>query len=767
MTKGLVRLVAGASALSIATAVAAQTPPVMPVAEAGDGAPEEIIVTAQKREQRLQDVPIAVTAFSREFLDRGALRDIREIVQLAPGVSITSNNTARAEGVRIRGVGTASFSDGVTGSVATIVDGVVLGRQAQGLFELNDIERVEVLRGPQGTLYGATATAGVINIVSQRPSDELSAAADVQYGSKDEFRARATVAGPIVVDKLLSRVSGYYSRRDGEITNIFNGAKLNGKEEYGLRGQVELQASDELRFNLRADYISNESVCCSFTARSAPVAAAIAPIVASESNRDVNLNAPESRQDNRAWGLALEGNYDLGSAVITSITAYRDWDFSDGGDSDGSPRSILDFAGTVSTSTQFSQELRITNSSGPLQYIAGLYYFNQDLRADSLFRNRLASVFVGGATGAAIGEIRETAERAITTEQMAAFAQLDYFITPKLQLTGGLRFTRINLGLDFSRTNTNALLGTITGAPFAGLLVIGVPTTFETENNDSDVSGKAGVQYFVNDDAMVFASFTRGYKGPAIRGDSGDPIAGPDVAATSRVGAESVDSYEAGVRTQFLDRRLTVNLTAYKSSFKNFQANTVNPLNVLQQSLVNAGGVKTKGVEVEVSARPARGLDVGFNFAYVDATYGNILVSCSSFPTEPGCGRSTPTAPLLLNLNGRQFQNAPRITALATLGYEAPVTDGLNAFFRGDLTLRDRVRFAFNSDPFSEQESYPLLNLVAGVGSADGKYRLSFYAKNATNEQYALFLARNPLTGGISQFNGQERSFGAILATRF
>jgi hypothetical protein len=162
-----------------------------------------------------------------------------------------------------------------------------------------------------------------------------------------------------------------------------------------------------------------------------------------------------------------------------------------------------------------------------------------------------------------------------------------------------------------------------------------------------------------------------------------------------------------------------------------------------------------------------RGLDFGASLAYIDAEYGNILVTCTSFPTVSGCARPTPTGPLLLNLNGRQFQNAPKLTAIATLGYETALTSGINVFFRGDLTLRDEVNFAFTTDPVARQESYALLNLNVGLGTADGRYRLSFYTKNATDEQYALFLARNALTGGTSQFNGLGRTYGAVLAARF
>jgi len=759
-----VLLVGGMAISGVGVGAFAQTASQPPVPSA-DGL-EDIVITAQKRPERLQETPLAVTAFTQRGLDAAVDRTLVEIVKQAPGVSFSSGNTARAEGVRIRGVGTASFSEGVTGSVATVVDGVVLGRQAQGLFELNDIERVEVLRGPQGTLFGASSTAGAINIVTQRPSDTLSGSGDVQYGNRDEVRVRATVSGPLAGDAVKLRLSGYFARRNGEITNIVTGQDLNNRREYGFRAKLEFQPTDKLNLLISADFLNSDTRCCSLTFRTALVPAAIAPVVASPANRDVALNTTPSAQRNRNWGIAAEANYDLGSAKLTSITAYRDWRFNDGGDVDFTAANIIPFAGTKNQARQFSEELRIASTGdGPFNYITGLFYFDQTLDANSLFSQRLAPLFIPGATGAAIGTITETAVRTVRQKQYAAFAQLDYRLTDTLKLIGGVRFTRFELGLDFTRTNTNGLLGTITGAPFNGLLVLGLPTTFSTSNNDSNLSGKVGVQYQATPDVMAYATFTRGYKGPAVRADSGDPIAGPDVAVTARIAPETVDAAEAGLRSQFFDRRLTVNLTGFYSKFNNFQANTVNPVNPVQQSLVNAGDVSTRGVELEVAARPTRDLSIGASLAYVDARYGNILVSCSAFRTVPGC---TPTgAAFLLNLDGQQFQNAPRWTSTVNTTYDFAVLDRLRAFVRGDLQYRSGVFFSFSRDPLSEQPGYTLFNASAGLRTANDRFSLTLYGKNLTDKVYELTIARSAITPGSYQLPGLRRSYGLVAGFRF
>jgi len=757
-------LMAGTATLALLAAASpafGQTP-----ASADDTDARDIIVTAQKRPERLQETPLAVTALSQADLDANISRTLIETVQRAPGVSFTSGNTARAEGVRVRGVGTASFSEGVTGSVATVIDGVLLGRQAQGQFELNDIEQIEVLRGPQGTLYGANATAGLINIVTQRPSDRPSMAADLQYGNFDEIRARATVSGPIIGDTVKARLSGYYSKRDGEITNVRNGEDLNNRNEYGFRGKIEIQATPELNFLLSGDFTESRTRCCSLTFRTAAVPVLIAPVTASSSNRQIALDAPATAQRNRGWGGSLQADYNFGAARLTSITAYRDWRFSDGGDSDFTASNIIPFAGTNNHARQFSQELRIASTGDrPLSYIAGLFFFDQTLDADSRFDQRLAPLFIGGTTGTAIGTIRETAVRTVKQKQYAAFAQLDYKLTEQLKLIGGLRVTQFDLGLAFARTNTNPTIGTIVGAPFNGLLVLGLPSTFATTNNDSNVSGKVGLQFQPTRDIGFYASYTRGYKGPAVRADSGDPIAGADVATTARIAPETVDAFEAGLRSQFFDRRLTLNLTGFYSKFQNFQANTVNPANPVQQSLVNAGDVSTRGFELEAAATPVRGLTFGGSLAYVDARYGNILVSCSSFQTVAGC---TPTgAAFLLNLNGQQFQNAPRWTAALNAGYEVPVGQDLRAFVRGDMQYRSSVLFAFNRDPLSAQPGYTLHNGNIGVRTADDHLSVAFYAKNIGKRDYALAIARSALTPGSLQLLGLQRSYGVVLGFKF
>lgn len=742
----------------------------------------DIVVTAQLREERLQDVPLAVTALGGEFLGRLGSRDLNDAVRYAPGVSITSANSARAGGVRIRGVGTASFSEGVTGSVATIVDGVVFGRQAQGQFQLNDVERVEVLRGPQGVLFGASATAGAINVVTARPSATPEANADVQFASRGEFVVRGSASGPLDQDGALRvRLSGYRSKRDGDVTNLVSGDRLNGRDEFGFRGKLEYQAGELVNILVTADYFKQTPDCCVLTFRETSAPGLLAPVVASPRNRQIALDTQSSFQRSRNWGVVGEVNVDLGDATLTSISGYRNWRFRDGGDVDFTSLRVVPFAGTENRTRQISQEVRLASGPGPVRYLVGGFYFDQRLRANTLFQNALPAFIIPTITAIpaafrpilvnALGEISETADRTVRTQQLAAFGQLDVDLGDRVTLTGGLRYTDFNLGLDFARTNTSRA-GTITPTtviagvlPASGFVILGAPTSFATSNDDTNLSGRATATFKVTPDVNLYASYSRGYKGPAVRADSGDPIAGPDVALTSRVRPETVDAFEVGLRSQFLDKRVTLNITGFLSKFQHFQANTVNPNAPTQQVLTDAGDVKTRGVEVEFAVKPSRRFNFGGNAAYVRATYGDILVNCSNNRADPGCV-VTGGVPLL-NLRGRQFVNAPKFSFNLFADANVRVTDAVEVFARADLQTRSRVNYAFNQDPIARQGAYALVNGSLGVQTADGRYSVGVFARNLFDKDYAVLVARSAIIPTSYQLLGEPRTIGILASMHF
>ncbi len=293
------------------------------VAAAPEVVPDEILVTATKRSERLIDVPVAVTALSGEALSQNQISGVATPQQLVPSLTFTQSTNDLNNNVRIRGVGTALFNVGLESSVSFVVDGVVLSRQGQGFQDLIDIERVEVLRGPQGVLFGKNATAGVINVVTKRPSKDFTADAEIVVAEQDEYRVRASVAGPLS-EAVGFRLTGFWNDVGGHIRDVATGERYNGGKSYGMRGKLEAQAGD-LNLLLIGDYRKSEALCCQFQARSFvnPVALSLlAPVVPSDTNRQVKNDA-KTFNDTEQWGVSLEANLGLGDHTLTSISAYR------------------------------------------------------------------------------------------------------------------------------------------------------------------------------------------------------------------------------------------------------------------------------------------------------------------------------------------------------------------------------------------------------------------------------------------------------------
>lgn len=407
---------------------------------------EDIVVTAQKRSQRLQDVPLAVTALSAETLTSSQTTGTSGLANLVPSLTYTQSTSDLNNNVRIRGVGTALFNTGLESAVSFVVDGVVMSRQGQGFQELIDVERVEVLRGPQGTLFGKNATAGVVNVVTKRPTDYLSGAAEVSAAEHGEYRFKGTVAGPLS-ETVRARLTGFYTSDDGFVHDYGTGDTVYGSEVFGLRGKLEWQATENLNLLLSADYRESDSTCCQlvpFQTSNAVLAGIRSPIVASPTNRSVETDGT-TFANSRSSGVSLEGNLSLGDYTVTSVTAYRTWNLENNVEVDGFRSAVPIYVpfgngyfgvnGGGLDISQFTQELRLTSPAGqPVEYTVGLFYFNLDLDRD--FRRR-----VGGCVTnpAAFGDACPTyffssaAHAANTqTENMAAFGQAEWHLTDQL-----------------------------------------------------------------------------------------------------------------------------------------------------------------------------------------------------------------------------------------------------------------------------------------------------------------------------------------------
>ena len=730
-------------------------------------ADDQIVVTAQKREQNLQDVPIAITAVSGEQLLNAGVDSVAALSELIPSVTFTQSTGDINSSVNIRGVGTSVFSSAVEPSVSFVVDGVVLARQGQAFQDLIDIERVEVLRGPQSTLFGKNASAGVVNVITQAPSEEFEFVGEALYAELDEVQLRATASGR-VSDTVGARLTGFFSRRDGHIENVFDGRDLNGSERWGLRGKLQFDPSDALSVSVIADYSETDNNCCQYTARDlstalnpgqgAAVEAALGPVVPGEENRQTNVGAPVFN-DSEQWGLSVQADYDLGSHALTSITAYREWDFNNNIDVDGTPGDVatpgvlqLNVNAGDTGVRQFSQELRIASPAGErIDYVLGVYAFVLDL--DRQFERRL-SAFVP-AFNTAIFQSGQF-DGAVKTQNYSAFGNVNFLLTDRLTLNGGFRVIYEKLDYEVFRDPAN----TLEAGDFALGGGAGTFVDIDDSTDDFALAGKAGFTYALADNANAYFSYSRGYKGRAF-----------DVAFTTTSSAEPIDAetsnaLEAGVKAQFFDRRLTINTALFHTEFSNFQEQVAIP-GELTAILINAGDVRTRGVEVEVAARPTEALTFSGGLTFTDAEITEFPLG----PCFPGQTEAEGCVDGIQDLAGGSLPNAPDWRLNLTARYDAPLNFApLNGFIQANYRWQDEVQFSLEQDPLTVQDAYGILNMSIGVRTPDNGVQATLFVRNLTDETYTANIFRDAVvTGAVSQYipRDAERYFGGSVRLAF
>jgi iron complex outermembrane receptor protein len=761
----------GAARLLSALLMASSALPAMAQEAAAEEETTEIVVTAQRREQSLLQVPVSVAVVSGSALEANRISGIEDLQVLAPSLSFTNSANSRGQGLSVRGIGTLNFSDGVEPSVSTVIDGVVIGRQAQSVFDFIDIDRIEILRGPQGTLFGKNSSAGVIHIVTQKPDlTKAGFTGSASYGDLNELRLRGSVSVPLIEGKLAARLTAYHVTRDGPITNIANGQDLNNQKQWGLRGKLLFAPSDDLDVLLIGDFARIDRDCCVWTARttlpttryfgaSGPLRTTLlGPITPGPANRQVNIDAPSFiNQD--SWGLSAEANWRLGDHTLTAITAYRRFSLLDNNDADTVPVDLLNLNNADQGQRQFTQELRLaSDAEKPLSYVVGLFWFDQALTT----RTEVAGTF--GAVLPAGARLGSLINRSVDTRNIAGFADLTFRASDRVRLIAGARLTNERLTASFARSN---LAGAIAAAPTAGAAL---PAT-AISTNDTDLSYRLVAQFDASRDLMLYASHNRGYKGVAINMlnnlsaaliASGEAVLRPEIAT----------SYELGARAALIDRSLLLNLTGFWSNFEDFQAQGFNAA-LASFILDNAGRLRTRGVEAELIYTPVKRLNLSVNAAYTDATIRSYFGQC--FPGQTAAQGCVGTgAQARQDLSGARVPNAPRWSISASAGYEQRLDDRLSLFLGGTMSYRSAVNFSLNQDPNTVQPGYTIVNANIGVGPSDGGWRVSAFARNLFNRNFASLIFATPLDGGAaasgySQIltDQAQRVAGVVLDVKF
>jgi iron complex outermembrane receptor protein len=746
-----------------------------PGAYAQDGVErlDEIVITAQKREQKLQDVPIAVSVVSGALAESTGSYNIESLRALVPSLNIRKTNTSLNQSLFLRGVGTINFAIAAQPSVATVLDGVVLSSAGEAFGDLYDIERVEVLRGPQGTLFGKNASAGVVNIVTKRPGAEFGGYVDLGYFEDDEVRVKAAVDLPIS-ENVRSRTTVTWGDFNGYINNVSataGGGKMNGYDRKGVRSSWDLDAESS-RWQMNFDYRQSDDNCCVEVIGTAPTGAngpALQSLMTGitflgDKTRTVRQDL-QMRSFERAWGFSLQGDIDWNDKTVTSITAYRTWDATEIREGDwldttaayvGNTFAQLHDFGPQETKT-LSQELRIASSGGEtLDYVAGLYFSKTD--AERFFRRDTivcrSTTLPVNATGLAPcrpgSSVIDTTPTANATfgasfQNMAAFIDGTWNLTDRFRVIGGLRATRDELSYYHTYNFSPSAGPGIRTAPAGS----GPTATLGGSDTSGNVSGRLGAQLDFSDDVMLYATYARGYKGPAY-----NVFFNMGVNNTPVIDAEIVDSYEAGLKSSALDGRMLFNLAAFRADYSDFQANNFTFLNgALITTLTNAGEVSSQGVEFDFQFKPSSWFAVGGGLSYTDA-------QVDKFFTPPG---STPTV-----RDGTQLPLAPELKGSLVVEGSFPV---------GSWTLAPNVVVSYAEDQFSDLNepaalkipSYTTVDVALALADADDRIRVSLIGRNVTDEAYTVLkTAGGP--GGVPRLQiprDADRYFGIQARFRF
>ncbi len=761
--------VAHEKALPVAIALTLATGTAPLTAQEGIGLElEEIIVTATRIERSLQEVPVAVSAVTGQSLEQNFVGGIENLAEVVPSLTFTQSSNDLNSRVQIRGIGTGVFSSAVEPSVSFVLDGVVLGRQSQGLQDLVDIDRVEVLRGPQSTLFGKNASAGVISVVTKDPSYETEGMFEVLAAEGGEQHYKGAISGPLS-EIASARLTGFFKERDGHIDNLADGRELNGFESQGLRGKLMIEPSDELTFRFIADYRETDNDCCQLQyrdlstalipAQAAAVAQALGDVRPGKENTKTNAGS-DVFNESEQWGVSGQVDWVLSSGhTLTSITAYREFDFNNNIDVDGTPGEAgtpgvvqLNLNAGDTRLEQFTQEVRLSSpAESDVSYVVGAYAFLLDL--DRNFQRRL-SPFVGGL-GQAIfqsGEFDGTVE----TTNLSLFGELTYPLTDRLSVIAGARYIDEELEYTAFRDPSRTLVE----GDFAFTNAQGNPADIDGSTDDSTVTGRVGLSYEFNADINAYATYSRGYKGKAF-----------NVAATVQqdaepIDAEEVDAFEVGLKARLFDRRLQINSAFFYSKYDNFQAQVALP-GELVAILVNAGEVESSGFETEFTALLSEGFTLSGGLTYTDA-------EIDEFPQGqcyPGQTEAQGCVGGLQDLAGGELQNAPELKYSLNGRYQTALgASAWDGYVQLGYVWQDDVQFSLNQDPLTIQEDYGIANLSFGLLDQQERYQINFFVRNLFDESYANNIFRDALvTGAVAHYipREAERFFGGSFRVSF
>lgn len=689
-------------------------------------------VTAQKREENLQDTPIAITAFSAETLETRQLFNVSEVAQYVPNLQVSSSTagTASSASFSIRGIGQVDFITTTDPGVGTYLDGIYLARVTGAALDLADIERIEVLRGPQGTLFGRNTIGGAVSVVTRKPAGEFGVRGGLTVGNNGRFQGKATVDVPIAEDLLAGKFTVLAKQYDGygEDNEPLGGqGGLGEDDDIAGSAQFRFTPSEFAEFNLSVDALRRRGTAIPqgrvFFDAASPAGMAFDDggtnsVIGNNLDFDsddldnITVDTPMN-DDLDVFGASLTSDFDLGGVNLKLITAYRDQEAVNGQDFDGGAGPLLNQF-IVSEQEQFSQEIQLTGATDNFDWLLGAYYFTEE------------GIFISDIQLAGTQVDIDTRNE---TDSYAIFAHGTYDVTDKFSVTGGLRYSS-----ETKSINIDTLFG---GFP---LVMDGIDEqTFEA------LTPKIGVEYQASEDVLLYASAAQGFRSG---GFNGRPFSPTDLAPFDE---ETTTSYEVGLKSDLAGGRLRLNLAAFRNQYEDIQL-TATTTDAQGQFIVitdNAGKIDLYGFEAEFEALPADNL---FVFGSVGFT------NTDELEPQAGFDFGSDTLPL-----------ASEWTANIGAEYTIPLTANMDGVAGFDYAYRSEFFPQFNNSPLAEQDGYGLLNARFEFRPENAPWSVSLWGKNLTDEVYRTFGQDSAVSGlpFVVGFFGPTREYGATLNFEF
>lgn len=708
--------------------------PVDGVPQAGSpadtGGLEDIVVTAQRRSEQLQRVPIAITALTGATLARTGVGDTQAIAVATPGLQLNSARSAVTPFVR--GVGTQNITAGDEGATAIYIDGVLNSVSAANVFALNNVERIEVLRGPQGTLFGRNAVGGLINIITKVPGQTFEANAEVGYGNYDTIFGTAYLAGPLG-DTISADLALYGSHQgDGWGRNLNLGNDVNRNREWAARSKLLGTVGATGKITIAADYSSADNDIGSTRQQ---IAGARAPGGGTLTGTiyDSNGNLPIIA-DKEQYGVSVKAEVDAGPFHLQSTSAFRNYSINSNLDSDGTPVRVNDIRTLEHTKT-LQQELLATATFGAFDLTAGVFYFRSDAR-----------YWPVEARSGLTGPVNSDTFSRMVTNSYAGFMQGTYRFTERTRFTAGLRYTSDNRTIEATQVAAagnprpvGTLLATTANLPAS-----------DTDKTFDKLTWRFALDHQLTDDVLVYASQSRGFKSGVF--STAAPF-------TPAVKPETLDAYEIGIKSDLFNNRLRVNLAAFHYYYDNIQLTSITSTGVPQ--LLNAASSKYDGIDGEIvyAAPIAVGsLTLRTAFSLLDARYSSYPNAVFLTPRPTG-GNIQGTG----DASGNRSVNSPTFTSTVGIDYETPINGEYKAGFTATWAYNDG--FFWDSQNRLRQPSYNIVNAQLSLATIDARWRVRVYARNLLNEEYYSFLQGG--TFGDTGAAAAPRTYGIAVSHNF